>query len=32
MNASGMARRWLAFCPVAKSVRVQIDVDPYNFL
>ncbi len=32
MNASAMARRWLASCPVAKSVRVQIDVDPYNFL
>lgn len=32
MNASAMARQWLSSCRVANSVRVQIDVDPYNFL
>jgi len=32
VNASVLARQWLASCRVLNSVRVQIDVDPYNFL
>jgi primosomal protein N' (replication factor Y) len=32
VNASAMARQWLASCRLANTVRVQIDVDPYNFL
>lgn len=32
VNASAIARHWLASCRLANSVRVQIDVDPYNFL
>ena len=32
VNASALTRQWLASCRLVNSVRVQIDVDPYNFL
>jgi len=32
VNASALARKWLGSCRLVNSVRVQIDVDPYNFL
>jgi len=32
VNASALTKQWLASCRLASSVRVQIDVDPYNFL
>jgi len=32
VNASELARRWVAAVAVANSVRVTIDVDPYSFL
>ena len=32
VNASALARKWLRSCGLVNSVRVQIDVDPYNFL
>src|SRR5690606_29054123 len=32
VNASELARRWVAEAKLAGGVRVTIDVDPYSFL
>jgi primosomal protein N' (replication factor Y) len=32
VNASGLARQWLAGSEIPNAVRVAVDVDPYSFL
>ena len=32
VNVQSIVRRWLAFARAPKTVRVQVDVDPYSFL